>query len=123
MTFLIVSGASSPTDCNGVYSDDFGFSYGGVKAYKHITKNYMLWYDDPEWYISVFEPDFEKLVDYFFLNNSTPFGTYANVDGTGTVVVKEYSGSPAGTTGTAILKTDYIDKAYMGEDGEAVDVS
>ena len=29
----------------------------------------------------------------------------------------------AGTIGTAILRTDYIDKAYIDEDNEAVEVS
>jgi hypothetical protein len=120
MVNLNVSGATNPTECNGVYKV---YSIeGGKENYKHISKGYYIFWNPTasQWLISNRAGKGQGETNYFFRTNIEITGIYGEDEGTGNVIV---TFSNAGTIGTAILRTDYIDKAYMGSNNEAVEVS
>lgn len=121
MVNLNVSGATTPTQCNGVYKR-LPSTEGGKENYKHISENYFIfWNPTPgQWLISNKPGKAQGETNYFFRTEQEITGNYVEDEGTGNVTVNY---SNYGTIGTAILNKNYIDKAYIGSNNEAVEVS
>lgn len=112
----ILSGATSPTNANGVYSKIQSFN--GRDVFKHVSKNYYIYYDVEEaWEVFTEIPAITTTrLFYKYTSATTPLGYYSNDTGTGSVQIKEYSGSVTGTIGCKNIVTTYEDVDYVGAD-------
>ena len=129
MVDYLVTGATDPTSINGVY-----------KEIGWVEENVLLFFNGV-YYLRIEQDIEEEVAEYFaaitdlgynheyFFSEDTystqliPNGAiFEENEASGNVIVTQLS-SNKGTLGTAEIDKDYIDKAYMGADGVAVDVS
>lgn len=120
MAYIIMSGITTQPNANGVYFPQGSFN--NYPYYRHISKNYYIFIDNDDWYLNN-KLSVGQEIAYTINGDTNIFGEWEGDSGSDLPIVKAFTGTIEGTIGTSEINKNYIDKAYMGDDGVAVDVS